>query len=62
MAKWLSTDQQTRDHNGMRYVCAACGHNESPGDPLVLDAESGMRVHSSHYKTPGNGYYGTGHQ
>lgn len=57
MAGWISSGQQTRDHNGQRNICAACGHNGTGSDPLVND-NRGYRVHRSHTTNPRSGLYG----
>ncbi|PRX92019.1 hypothetical protein [Allonocardiopsis opalescens] len=54
---WISQQQQDRDHRGLRHVCSACGHEESPKNPLVVTAD-GWRVHRSHTTDPTDGFYG----
>jgi hypothetical protein len=44
-----------REHPG---TCAACGHEQSPFDPLIHAAD-GAWIHRSHALDPGSGYYGT---
>ena len=50
--------QQQRDHIGQRNICAACGHDGTTRDPLVL-TDNGFRVHQSHTADPRDGLYGT---
>lgn len=54
----INARQQARDHNGQRNICAACGHDGTTRDPLVL-ADDGFRVHRSHTTDPSSGLYGT---
>ena len=49
--------QQLRDSCELRHSCAACGHRETPRNPLVL-AGDGYRVHVTHVNERGGGYYG----
>jgi hypothetical protein len=49
--------QQVRDASNLARCCAACGHPESPRNPLVL-AQGGYRVHVSHIFDPDSGLYG----
>ncbi len=58
MTAWISPAQQRRDHNGQRNTCAACGHDSTANNPLVVDVTDGMRVHRSHFDDPRSGYYG----
>jgi hypothetical protein len=53
---WISATQFERDHNGQRNICAACGHNGSKANPLVVD-EDGSRIHTSHTTDQNSGYY-----
>jgi hypothetical protein len=64
---WISRGQQERDHQGLREVCAACGHPFTGQDPMVLTtnnpdwgdvATGGPRVHRSHTTDPNSGLYG----
>lgn len=55
--RWINVAQQRRDHNGQRDICAACGHDGTGRDPLVL-ADDGFRVHRSHTTDPRSGYRG----
>lgn len=54
MTRWISPQQQQRDHAGKRDICAACGHHGSTSDPLDLD-EYGFRVHARHFTEPRSG-------
>jgi hypothetical protein len=54
---WINSRQQKRDHNGQRNTCAACGHDGTSRDPLVL-TNDGFRVHRSHTADPQSGLYG----
>ena len=49
--------QRVRDAGDLRHACAACGHSETPRNPLVL-AGDGYRVHVRHLTDPADGYYG----
>jgi hypothetical protein len=49
--------QRVRDACDLRTACAACGHQETPRNPLVL-AGDGYRVHVSHVLDPASGLYG----
>lgn len=51
---WINSQQQKRDHTGLRNCCAACGHDGTDKDPLGKDDE-GYRVHERHFieKKPG---------
>jgi hypothetical protein len=53
---WINSRQFERDHNGQRNICAACGHDGTNADPLVLD--DGYRVHTSHTTDVNSGLYG----
>lgn len=55
--RFISTDQQKRDHAGLRDICAACGHPGTQLNPLELDDE-GVRVHRRHLDDPNSGLYG----
>lgn len=57
MPGFINTAQQTRDHNGLRDCCSACGHDGTPTDPLVKSLD-GYRIHRSHTTDPRSGYYG----
>jgi len=57
MAGFISAAQQRRDHAGLRNVCTACGHDGTPGDPLVK-SDDGSRIHRSHTTDPRSGFYG----
>lgn len=57
-AKWVNAAQFKRDHTGHRNHCAACGHDGTAADPLVVDNE-GWRIHRSHTEDPRSGMYGT---
>lgn len=61
MARWISTEQQRRDHAGLRESCAACGVEGTTRNPLVLDDE-GYRVHRSHITDPESGLYQRGQE
>ncbi|WP_331728302.1 hypothetical protein OG590_40485 (plasmid) [Streptomyces goshikiensis] len=37
--------------------CQACGHPYTETDPVMV-LEAGVRIHTSHATTPGNGFYG----
>lgn len=52
----VNESQQRRDREGMRGICAACGHPQSGEDPLVVD-RFGYRVHKSHTTDPESGLY-----
>lgn len=52
---WISETQFERDHNGQRNICAACGHDGSETNPLVV--EDGSRIHVSHTADQNSGYY-----
>lgn len=54
---FISTDQQKRDHAGLRDICAACGHPGTRLNPLEL-TEWGSRVHRRHLDDPASGLYG----
>ncbi len=58
MTAWISPAQQQRDHSGQRNTCAACGHDATATDPLVVDVTDGIRVCRSHFDDQGSGYYG----
>lgn len=53
---WISAEQQTRDHNGLRNVCAACGHAGTVDNPLGL-SDCGSRIHRSHFNDASCGFY-----
>ncbi len=55
--RWISASQQQRDHAGLRNVCAADGHEGTPGNPLGL-SKDGSRVHRAHFADPTSGFYG----
>lgn len=40
--------QQERDRTGRGHLCNACGHSETPKNPLVL-TKTGFRIHRSHF-------------
>lgn len=56
VAGYINTAQQARDHNGLRNICAACGHDSTAADPLVKSLD-GYRIHRSHATDPRSGYY-----
>jgi hypothetical protein len=51
----LSDAQRERDANGQQNICAACGHQGTPGDPLVI--AGGYRVHTSETTDPASGFH-----
>lgn len=53
----INDAQRARDAAGLAGVCAACGHEESVFEPLVVAAD-GYRVHLAHVLTKGDGYFG----
>jgi hypothetical protein len=55
--RWISAQQQQRDHAGLRHICAADGRPGTDADPLDLD-DVGFRVHRSHFSDPNSGLYG----
>jgi hypothetical protein len=57
MPGYISASQQARDHNGLRNICTACGHDGTPADPLVKSLD-GSRIHRSHTTDPRSGFYG----
>ena len=51
----LNDAQAERDSKGMTS-CAACGHEPTAADPLVV--VDGYRIHQSHTTDLGSGFYG----
>lgn len=55
MCPSLNDAQAERDRRGIT-ACAACGHEPTAADPLlVID---GYRIHQSHTTDPQSGFYG----
>lgn len=54
----LNDSQRERDQDPrLRNACAACGHDGTSEDPLVVTTD-GSRVHRSHTTNPDSGFYG----
>ena len=54
---WISSEQQARDHKGLRNICGACGHPGTAKNQLGL-SNCGSRIHMSHFNDPNDGFYG----
>jgi hypothetical protein len=54
----VNARQRDRDRNGLRNVCAGCGHAGGRNNPLTV--VDGYRICESHVSDPDSGFHGHG--